>query len=884
MVDFTEDFSTYAVTKLPSFSDNFSVDNWIDNNSAEIGVSGGVLNFNFTRDNTDDSSTRDLGAGNVSNERWVLRFHLTVNTLTSPSTGTLLGIIGLSDSISTGIQDFIGMMIVRTSGGVTSYRLISTNNIDPVSGIDSAILSTVPTASDNYFIEIKRLSASRARMTIFSDSLFSIVVERREFDTTGGGSPITSNINGLRYLKLQNIIATGGGSIAGTIDDLEFFSGSQIETSFNDDFSIDNWTDVGTDYFVGSGRNNFTMKRPNLQDNYDWRDIGFDLSDTEWVMRFKIVFTSNTVSTGAGTYLWVVMSSTTGGQQTAQDSIGMGFVSSSAQNDVFLAKSDGVGLDESTGFPSPVPINEFVGLVTRYVQVTRQSAISAKIEIFSDPAFSVSLGSQVRTIPAGITGLRYAKMSSWNIFASTYDGTQIGYIDDLQIWNNTTELSTGAQVGTRTFQDDFSGLDNWTDYGVLFGVNTGTDVLDWDDPTNSIQSGSYRDLIGTTVSDTNWTLKFKINITTQTFYTLNDAILHVGLFSTSSGMQTAQDGLFLQFYASSNAFTSEIQFRHADGVAPKPGTFDVSFTHKCTIETLFVKLKRTSATTWEASLFSDSAYTNLIERRITTCPSTITGLRYLQVASSGDPDATARLAGTIDDVEFYNDVSVANTPLKPIPELDFPFNTSTGWVQTGTGVSVNTTTQQIEGWSTDGAIDKRVTYDMGSDRMLNESDWTVEFEYEFSASSLPAHAPLVISNNNQNTDLFGPVLSDDVIGVAHGLTIDQLGIYTKDNLTATFSTNVIPIVVNTRYYVRLERIRDTTVKLSVFSDPDFTQHITSSPIFLTIASTIDNLRYIHSENLYSGSILRTLTGVLDNLKIYRTQRGTEKDNKYLVIG
>lgn len=38
--------------------------------------------------------------------------------------------------------------------------------------------------------------------------------------------------------------------------------------NFVDSFAENNWTNVGTDYFVGSGRNNFTIKRPNLQDNY----------------------------------------------------------------------------------------------------------------------------------------------------------------------------------------------------------------------------------------------------------------------------------------------------------------------------------------------------------------------------------------------------------------------------------------------------------------------------------------------------------------------------------------------------------------------------------------------------------------------------------------
>src|SRR3989304_2637523 len=241
LVPYEEDFSEYAVPKLPITKDDFSVDNWVDNDSAKIGVSGGVLNFNFIKDGSTDTSTRDLKF--VSDNRWILRFNLIVNTLTNPSIGTSFGIIGISNKTTTGNENFIGMMIVRNSVGIGSYRALSTSNGLPISGVDSSIFTTVPTTSDNYFIEIKRESKNSARMTIFSDSAYTVIVESRVFTTTGGGALINKDIKDLRYIKLQNVIDTGigGGSIAGTIDNLLFVNG-QLGVTFQDDFSgADKW-------------------------------------------------------------------------------------------------------------------------------------------------------------------------------------------------------------------------------------------------------------------------------------------------------------------------------------------------------------------------------------------------------------------------------------------------------------------------------------------------------------------------------------------------------------------------------------------------------------------------------------------------------------------
>jgi hypothetical protein len=137
----------------------------------------------------------------------------------------------------------------------------------------------------------------------------------------------------------------------------------------------------------------------------------------------------------------------------------------------------------------------------------------------------------------------------------------------------------------------------------------------------------------------------------------------------------------------------------------------------------------------------------------------------------------------------------------------------------------------------------------------------------FTASNNPSHKPFVISDLNQ--DIHAGT-GNDAIGMQHGTTVNEVKIFSVNNGDAgvdqVFSTG-IPVSTSTQYYVRLERLSSTETRLSVFSDATFSTHIASSPVTLTVPSTIDGLRYVHSQNSSDGGAGRTLTGTLDNLSI-----------------
>jgi len=142
---------------------------------------------------------------------------------------------------------------------------------------------------------------------------------------------------------------------------------------------------------------------------------------------------------------------------------------------------------------------------------------------------------------------------------------------------------------------------------------------------------------------------------------------------------------------------------------------------------------------------------------------------------------------------------------------------------------------------------------------LPTDSWVAEFDYKYTYSSIPSHLPLVLTTTWDDPQL-QPLTPS--LAVLHGIDLNQLAIYSVSG----YSTG-IPILLNTQYYVTLERA-PTQLKLSVFSDPARTFQVSGSPVSSEIATTdYNNLNFIqHSTTLVSGSA-RILTAEIDNTVI-----------------
>jgi len=220
-------------------------------------------------------------------------------------------------------------------------------------------------------------------------------------------------------------------------------------------------------------------------------------------------------------------------------------------------------------------------------------------------------------------------------------------------------LEVEAVSSDWTYEDDFSGTNNWLKTGTLNAVNEVNNVLDWDGIRNGTVQATTLDLqsVGdmSDASDTAWLIRYKCLIDTVTGAPDNTDILCIGLSSilhTSSG-NTNQDQIGI-FGSLSDA--AGVWYATESDAETIVANIQV-FAHLLAIEIIYIQIIRLTATTFSVELFSDE-YITSIEKENDTCESTTTGLRYIKVQNYAASTGTSQLDGRIDDLKYINNSTV----------------------------------------------------------------------------------------------------------------------------------------------------------------------------------------------------------------------------------
>lgn len=215
--------------------------------------------------------------------------------------------------------------------------------------------------------------------------------------------------------------------------------------------------------------------------------------------------------------------------------------------------------------------------------------------------------------------------------------------------------SSGAPVNPDV-DDDFTS-DLWTDFGSGFGVDIALEELAFDSDTNNVQNRSQRDLLGVSVSNSKWIMRFTWRLDTKVFATTNTVSVNVLLNQIASGDLTGTDYITIRFLVGLTDGASAIQLRYGDIAGIQAGITSATFARKPLIETLYIEIKRLTTGIIEASLYSDATYETLIETINGGVSGATTGLRYAQVMGNTVNDATGKMVGAIKDFKFWNSIS-----------------------------------------------------------------------------------------------------------------------------------------------------------------------------------------------------------------------------------
>ena len=229
-----------------------------------------------------------------------------------------------------------------------------------------------------------------------------------------------------------------------------------------------------------------------------------------------------------------------------------------------------------------------------------------------------------------VVGTEIYRLKNGFIALTGSDTTNI--IDKFESYANTTEGDAVYATGNT----------------ALMRVNPTTNVIDFD--VQTVQTELYRNLAAA-VSNTAWVMRFKFVLTTETATSGTTLSLFVVLSSSNASFSTSQDGIGLRF--ASNATGGTIDLVDAD--AGSLNAASATFTHALAVETLYVEIIRVDATNYTVNLYSDSAYSTLVETKSSTCASTTDTLDTFKVCSDGFTDG--RLTGTITNLEIYSGIT-----------------------------------------------------------------------------------------------------------------------------------------------------------------------------------------------------------------------------------
>jgi len=178
-----------------------------------------------------------------------------------------------------------------------------------------------------------------------------------------------------------------------------------------------------------------------------------------------------------------------------------------------------------------------------------------------------------------------------------------------------------------TFEDNFIS-DNWTDTGTGYGVNTTTQQIEVLSPLDNTDNRTEFDLV-TPASDTKWTLRFRVNISSLTRGT-GTAILAV-LDSSTSPQGTADHDAIGGAFDLFTGLEGYGTMKNDGGVLPIQATPASQISQVFSTSTVYyVEIKRLSATEISTEVFTDATFTTSLNGRSTeTIASTITGLRHI---------------------------------------------------------------------------------------------------------------------------------------------------------------------------------------------------------------------------------------------------------------
>jgi len=205
-----------------TFEDFFTSDNWVDSDDTKLGVNTSLERIDWSNPDSSQQEVTVNDRTSVSDTAWVLRGKLKITTLTTNTDPTpQFFTFSMSDSDetegATTAQDSISI-IAKSDSSTTEFTINEGDGGDIITA-PLVIFTLKPTLGETYYLELIRLSATRAKGSIYNDQSYTELLETHTVE-------ITSTVQTLRYIKVttHENDATPDGLFDGYLTNVQFWN------------------------------------------------------------------------------------------------------------------------------------------------------------------------------------------------------------------------------------------------------------------------------------------------------------------------------------------------------------------------------------------------------------------------------------------------------------------------------------------------------------------------------------------------------------------------------------------------------------------------------------------------------------------------------------
>jgi len=225
-------------------------------------------------------------------------------------------------------------------------------------------------------------------------------------------------------------------------------SSAAVASPTYDNSTFGAWTRTGTNVSETGNIISFDIQQRTSNQTIS-TDLGSTLSDSAWLLRAKLDFT--TLANGVPQTIFLAFGMGSANNATALDNGGITFDFIGQQQNL---ASGGAGwglVGYNSGDPSidnptvPAFTSIAATATTYYVEMIRLSPTSMSIGLYSDAAFTtLIMPVQTKVISASITNLQFLRVGNGTVGASGAGNQITGTIQDFQIWDNATNPSASC--------------------------------------------------------------------------------------------------------------------------------------------------------------------------------------------------------------------------------------------------------------------------------------------------------------------------------------------------------------------------------------------------------------------------------------------------------